>query len=75
MKATSATVNNTFGPGNGITTRSSIEDVIEKLSSILRADIAHGHFEITVTGTDGKAGFTDVIISAGKKFRFVIPKQ
>jgi len=40
-----------------------------------RADIAHGHFEISVSGEDGKAGCTSVIITAGKKFKFLVPKQ
>jgi hypothetical protein len=74
MTAPSATVNDTFRQGKGAT-RSSLAEMLEQLTSIVRADIAHGHFEITVTGTDGKAGFTEVIISAGKKYRYLIQKQ
>lgn len=54
---------------------SPVEAVLEKLEALVRADIAHGHFEIAVSGEDGKAGYTNVIITAGKKFRFVVPKQ
>jgi hypothetical protein len=74
MKVTSAIVKDTSG-SDGTKTGRAVEDVVEKLVSILYADIAHGHFEIKITGTDAKAGFTEVVISAGKKFRFVVPKQ
>ena len=53
----------------------SVETVLEKLAALVRSDIAHGHFEIAVSGEDGKAGYTSVIITAGKKFKFLVPKQ
>ncbi|MFB3778736.1 MAG: hypothetical protein ACE141_14045 [Bryobacteraceae bacterium] len=52
-----------------------VEEVLEKLAALVRSGIAHGYFEITVAGADGKAGATEVIITAGKKFRFVVPKE
>ncbi len=52
-----------------------VEEVLEKLAALVRSGIVHGYFEITVMGADGKAGSTEVIITAGKKFRFVVPKQ
>jgi hypothetical protein len=52
-----------------------VEEVLEKLAALVSSGIVHGYFEITVSGADGKAGSTGVIITAGKKFRFVVPKQ
>jgi hypothetical protein len=75
MNAAPATLKDTLKREGPPTPVRAVDDVIEKLVSIVRADIAHGHFEIKVTGTDAKAGFTEIVISAGKKFRFVVPKQ
>ena len=52
-----------------------VEEVLEKLAALVSSGIVHGYFEITVSGADGKAGSTEVIITAGKKFRFIVPKQ
>jgi hypothetical protein len=75
MSQTLATLKATsFPPASG-GPLSSVETVLEKLVALVRADIAHGHFEISVSGEDGKAGCTSLIITAGKKFKFLVPKQ
>jgi hypothetical protein len=56
------------------TASDSVDAVLEKLVALVRSNIAHGHFEIAVSGEDGKAGYTNVVVTAGKKFKFVVPK-
>jgi hypothetical protein len=51
------------------------EDALAKLLDVVRAGIAHGHFEATVIVRDSSAGRTEIIISAGKQFRFLLPKR
>jgi hypothetical protein len=69
MDANHATVKDTMA-GDG-----PVDAVLAKLETLVRSGISHGHFEITISGGDGKAGQTAVIIKAGKVFRFVVPKQ
>jgi hypothetical protein len=69
MHGTYATVKSPCRPQH------TVEEVLDKLAALVRSGIAHGYFEITVSGADGKAGSTEVIITAGKKFRFVLSKQ
>lgn len=75
MPSTSATLKTTSDHHAGGNPHRTADDMIEQLVSIVRAAIAHGHFKITITGTDGRAGFTEVIVTSGKKFRFLVPKS
>jgi hypothetical protein len=49
--------------------------VVEKLATMIRDGIAHGHFEFKISGRDGSGGRTEVIIAAGKVHRFLLRKK
>lgn len=50
-----------------------IDATIERLVAEVREGIDHGYFEIHARGGDSTGGYTEVIIQAGKCFRFLIP--
>ena len=55
------------------------EDVIalllRRLTDEIRDGIRHGYFKYEITGGDTTGGYTEVILLAGKKHRFLIPKK
>jgi hypothetical protein len=52
-----------------------LANILEKLSILVKSGVAHGHFEMMLLADDAKAGWTEVIIKAGKKYRFLVPKE
>ena len=53
----------------------SIAMVLEELMALVRDGIAHGYFEVTISGRAAAGGRTEVIIAAGKKHRFLLRKK
>jgi hypothetical protein len=51
------------------------EDALAKLLDLVRAGIAHGHFKAKVIVRVSSAGRSEIIITAGNQFRFLLPKQ
>jgi hypothetical protein len=51
------------------------EDALAKLVELVHAGIAHGYFEASIVVRDSSAGRSEIVITAGKQFRFLLPKQ
>ena len=51
-----------------------IEEALTKLVDLVRAGISHGHFEAKIAVRDTSGGRTEIIITAGKQYRFLLPK-
>lgn len=50
-----------------------LEAALKRVLEEIRGGVAHGHFEITVSGDTVKAGDRRVVVKAGRSFQFVIP--
>ena len=51
------------------------EDALAKVLELVRAGIAHGYFRAKVIVRDAPGGRSEVIIKAGKQFRYLVAKQ
>jgi hypothetical protein len=51
------------------------EDALSKLLELVRAGIAHGYFRGKVIVRDAPGGRSEIILKAGKRFRYLIAKQ
>jgi len=49
--------------------------VLERLTLEVREGIRHGHFKCQVVARDGSGGCTEVVIEAGKSYRFHVPRK
>lgn len=49
--------------------------LLDRLNDEIRDGIRHGYFKYEITGGDATGGYTEVILYAGKKHRFLIPKK
>lgn len=54
-------------------TKSQYELVMAKVNQVVVDSVKHGHFEISVRGQIGKGKRREVIINAGKEYKYTIP--
>jgi len=54
---------------------SQLEDAINKVVAELREGLRHGFFEYKLVGEIGKGGQRQLILEAGKKYKFTIPAE
>lgn len=52
-----------------------ITRLLDRLNDEIRDGIRHGYFKYEITGGDTTGGYTEVILYAGKKHRFLIPRK
>ena len=53
----------------------SIEGLIDRIATEIRGAVRHGHFDLTVSGAHARGEYVEVIVKAGKHYRFLIPKD
>ena len=62
-------------PGTVIADSSQLAKAMAKIASEVRDGLDHGHFEIAITCTVANTGIRDLVVKAGKSYRYRITKE
>ena len=51
----------------------SVEGLVQRVVKELHDGVHHGHFDLSISGRHGRGDNLEVIVKAGKHYRFLIP--
>ena len=52
-----------------------LREALDRLDRILLDGLCHGHFRCTIASVIGKNNRRDLVIEAGKSYKFTIPEE
>lgn len=51
----------------------SMEGLVQRVIKEVQEGVRHGHFDLSISGAHARGGCIEVIVKAGKNYRFLIP--
>jgi hypothetical protein len=65
----------TSHPDAGLTRGPQLRQVLDQIGQIVLDGLRHGHFRCTISSRIGKNNRRDLVIEAGKSYKFTIPED